>query len=429
MIEFCFTQIAIDEKKQFFKTIHTRSRQISPDLGGLSSSSITSSSKKSSKYMRFWDIHISSPSGKYDFVNEIGSQKSHQETKYNNLKNSKNYIIASSGHYIRPAPITSSLPNEGYITSCITTNDILSHIYSRENRDLVDWVSDNSCRGKIRINCHGDGNGKLGMEHEYFFASDIAQWLINCGLRNAVFTKRGEERAYGLITVNLAACMVARYDVITAKFSALENKTSYALNSAIDRFVNVMRKYGHFGIAVTGSSEIIGQSGGKIYRCLPDLPICFTENPSIDLNKGYDYWRDYGIKHISCFEKYGSNLGFTVPIGWQLTNSTDTSGGKINIPNIYSIKNSIYYNSNSSPSGEWILKLKDVGYSRDFAAIVMIPSGWIVDKNLKTIDPPVGWIVKGNTYGTGGTVYSRSHSGLNDNEKLTKTPYKIRAIV
>ena len=396
---------------------------------GLSSSSSTSSSKKSSKYTRFWDIHISGSSGKYDFVNDIGSQKSHQETKYNNLKNYKNYIIASSGKHIRPAPITSSLPNEGYITSCITTTDILSHIYSRENRDLVDWVSDNSCRGKIRINCHGDGNGKLGMEHEYFFASDIAQWLINCGLHNAVFTKRGEERANGLITVNLAACMVARYDVVTAKFSSLESKTSYALDSAIDRFVKEMRTNGHYGLAVTGSSEIVCQSGGKIYRSLPKLPICFTENPYMDLNNGYDYWRYYADKHISCFEKYGSNLGFTVPSGWQLTNSTDTSGGKINIPNIYSIENSRYYNPDSSPSGEWILKLKDARYSRDFASIVMIPSGWIVDKYLKTIDPPVGWIVTANAYGTGGTVCSRSHSGINDTEKLTKTPYKIRAIV
>ncbi|OGT68380.1 MAG: hypothetical protein A3J38_06910 [Gammaproteobacteria bacterium RIFCSPHIGHO2_12_FULL_45_9] len=144
----------------------------------------------------------------------------------------------------------------------VSIDDIIRGIYNHAYSTPILWVSTNagdSGFGKIRVNAHGDGYGRLYMKNEreevkYADLTQFARWLVANGLRPNSQVK----------TINLAMCMAAQSGKGVASIVAGSNRLKPATDSAVDRLAKALTAAGCRGIKITGSNEITMVPGSEI---------------------------------------------------------------------------------------------------------------------------------------------------------------------
>lgn len=387
---------------------------------------VTDSSRSNRKYERFLDLFLTSDNNIFDLNHQINQYQEHFRVKY---PTQKCYInIDAAHHKIYPLPIT-EYPNIGYISYCLKLNDIENGILTDETRKLVRWISDPTSTGKIRINCHGDGEGNFAMYTDELKANLFVEWLITAGLRKPnTQSYQNVKNANGLLTINLSGCLHAAYKTNVAKFNDRTNKINSAELSANKLVLNELKRQRFYGIEVTGVSEVATTYQGQKYRYIPRIPrstdIIYSSAAPFDL---FSFATSNTTK--SFFRKsYENNRNvYVLPTGWTTT-GINTRAGAIIIPSIYTIINDRNTNPNGEPYEYWVLSHDNPAST--FAPTIVIPRHWNVDRNSRLIQPPVGWYIGRNSNGDiylEGSVTTLEQNYL-DIEKVTHSNFKVREI-
>jgi hypothetical protein len=389
-----------------------------PQAQGASTSSASQVSlqqkQKASKYDRFWDLHLTHSNGHYDFADNIYEQVDHQSRKPN-LSDGKVLIggIQPGASKIQALPLQGGLPSKGMVASMVSLEDIRQCRVTPEAQELVKWINESGQRGKLRINSHGDGMGRLGMKDgqggwQWVDASAVVSWLRANGLDDG--GKKGNERQEGLSTINVAACMAARAGTKPATYNARRDQSSAAEGSAVDAIVKQLQAQKVHGVQVTGSNEITVSGGGQMSRTLGTgidvAPTSWLVDATRNKTTGKD---EYFID---------------IPKGWQVKEAF-RRGWEVHIPKAYDIQPDAL-NTQQEPSAGWSLKLdRTRPGAQGLDAQVEVPAGWILDPQRRVIKPPLGWNVTAHKDG-GGRLTPPNGGGLT--EKLTHSPYKVRDV-
>ncbi len=167
-------------------------------------------------YDRFWDLHVTN-NGWYDFVSQIQEQQVYQHLTHEvDLPQTLNLIETpnpNDASIIHPRDIE-PLPDKGVVASTVTLDDIEFEFSDTPFENLVQWVNNPQHVGKLRVNCHGDGCGRMGMKNssgglDWVAAGYIVKWLWANGLRSnnsaAADSLAGQKRTKGLVTIAVAA--------------------------------------------------------------------------------------------------------------------------------------------------------------------------------------------------------------------------------
>ena len=288
-------------------------------------------------------------------------------------------------------------PTRGHVAMIEKLDAVKDHKRSERVTRLIKWVNDEAHLGKIRINCHGDGRGQVGMPSKsgdelYVGAAHLVAWLLANGLTDVAnrSKKRRSNENRGLATISLALCMAGMSGVKKSKLNFRQTSSRAAPGSVIAVVVGELKKAKLRGIEVTGSNEIVKVLGGKLGRSNWNmLPWDYSVGPN----------------------KRGSQ--FNVPNGWKVTSYKLKRGGEVHVPKQYAMIGTV-------PNGGWELKS-----SRDS---VFIPPGWIVDKSKRIVLPPHGWHGKSNGSTLGGTIYHDTLAYGHAWERLAGSKYKIREV-
>lgn len=353
-------------------------------------------------YDRFLDIHIANPDGWYDFSGCIKQQQDYQTDEHeSHLPTGLNLVAVDrtgDGAICRPLVGVHTVPSRGHVAMVAGLDAVRDHTRITWFTSLVEWVNDAGHLGKLRVNCHGDGQGHIGMPsqngHEMFIdAGHLVSWLVANGMthvKGRTKLRRGNQPR-GLATMSLALCMAGMSGVKSAKLNFRQTSSHAAPGSVIALVLGGLRREGLRGIEVTGSNEIVKVLNGKLGRSnWNDLPFPYEAGPG------------------------GRGSRFLVPKGWKVTSYKLQRGGELHIPTRYKLVG-------TSPNAGWELR----GPGRD---VVYIPTGWIVDAKKRIVVPPHGWHVKSNGGTNGGVVAHDTLKYGHAWERLAGSKYKIREV-
>lgn len=356
-------------------------------------------------YDRFWELHVTGVNGFYDFAPSIADQERYQLATHGaTLTGSQ--ILVNPTQSPGPCVINSlpvppmGLPAQGYVSSCIGIQDLASGARSANDQVLTTWINDGAHIGKLRVNAHGNGMGQIGMADgtgplhpvHYRDADAIVIWLLANGLAAVggpkVSSLAGNKNSRGLVTLNLAVCMGARYDTQPATLNWSRTNSSPANDSAAHRIVTALTGAGLKGIEVTASNEITmdGASGvsGQWGRT---FGLGGGQAPCMYLHGGDLIAWD--------IQKAGQGVQIIVPDGWTVSANLITPGGTISPPAGFNQWN----RQGATPSAGWHI-LNNQGDR------IEVPAGWLVDGGQHTILPPLGFKLTSNGKGRGGVISS-----------------------
>jgi hypothetical protein len=378
-------------------------------------------------YDRYWDLHITGITGWYDFAPQIDEQMFYQVTTHpGELPNGR--ILINPPNPRVPSVVTAlpiggmNLPAAGYVASVVALDNISNHNVNADVQALAAWINDTGHVGKMRLNCHGNGRGQIGMGTAgmpapvtWIDASHVVAWLIANGLAavhtTTVASLAGSKREYGLVTLSVAVCMAARYETTPATMNLMGTNSSAAPASAVAQIVTSLRTAGIRGVEVTGSNEITVM--GSFALGLHSTPGQLVRVLGLGMNQvpdggGWAIDRKDGVFSI------------TVPNGWNVSSNWASRGGTVNIPTGFQFR-AFPTNTGNHPSNGWELIDNAKGVT------VTVPEGWIVDRQNRTILPPLGWHVRPNFgWNTGGRI--ESDPLPSPMERLAHSPAKVRDI-
>jgi hypothetical protein len=355
-------------------------------------------------YDRFWELHITGTNGYYDFAPSINDQRTYQ-TAQHAAQLPASCMLVTPTNLVAPGIITGlpsppqGLPNQGYVASALTIQDMATPVVSHQFQELVAWINDAGHLGKMRVNAHGDGMGQIGMSDgvaplpvHYRDAASLVAWMVANGLAPAggptVRSLAGSKQSRGLVTLNLAVCMGGRYDVTPASLNLWQTNSSPALNSAADRIARAFGQNRLSGIEITASNEITmdgasgvaGQWGRTFGLGANQTP---SMRPSVGLSRPFDIQRNpQGVRIM-------------VPDGWTVTANFIGVGGSIEPPAGF---NTWTMNGATPSAGCTITNAQ--------GDAVDVPPGWIADRTNHKIVPPLGFRCKSNGNGRGGYLES-----------------------
>jgi hypothetical protein len=365
-------------------------------------------------YDRFWELHVIALNGWYDFANGITGQHNHQIEQHTAKLQGSMLLLtplgAAGAATVTPVALGGrNPPQSGYVASAVSAADVVAATVSADVQALVAWINDAGNIGKLRINAHGDGMGRLGMAHSaahdapmtWMNGDAVVVWLVANGLSAAasewVASLAGKKKRNGLVTVTMGA----RHGGAAAQMNFSGTSSSAAPNSVVARVVGELRRRKLPGIEVTGSNEltIIHSQSGKFYRSVGMPP----------LGGGWDTSAD--------------RMSIKVPLGWTVKPNWIRPGGEIEIPKRYAYR-PLPENTQRSSFNGWELYV--AGDARD---IVTIYTGWSVDPQRRVLEPPLGWRVKSGGTDRAGTI-SRTPGGRDEGavELLAHSAAKVREI-
>ncbi|MGC2657945.1 MAG: hypothetical protein WA324_08195 [Bryobacteraceae bacterium] len=288
---------------------------------------------------------------------------------------------------------------------------------------LVNWVSGGGL-GKIRFNCHGDGEGYLemvskGVAHS-IPANCLGDWLGANGLT--------EKRNLKAISLNL--CMAAKHFLTPA---VLQNgQYSPAEGSAVDLLAKTLGSRGVTGVEVTGSNENVTMiDENRFLKLNPEDEIKLRMGLSIEdqkLRVG-DNVRMIGVPIGFKFDVGSRTL--TIPDGWTIE-AKPMSGSQL-----FAVKcpaDSTVERAASKIVRTHQLATGDFTFKSPGRKDVSFPSqGWILAG--KQMISAEGWTAAGTTQirfsGTGGVIQVEGQSGEDGSgviyERLAKSKAKAVA--
>ncbi len=279
-------------------------------------------------YDRFWELHLTGNNGFYDFTASIKDQRNYQlATHPGDLPESLLLVdpttLSKPGVIVaKPIPST-GLPNKGYVATCLSVSDMQLGS-APEHRAMVAWINDPGHVGKLRVNSHGDGMGRIGMADgtgqnfpvHYVDADKLVEWLVASRLVPVetlrVGSVAGKKNANGLITINLACCMGARHGTTPATMDWFAANSTPAVGSAAHKAAVALGKAGLTGVEVTASNEItmdgasavLGQWGRVFGVGGNQTPVQYAPNKDVIA--------------IWDIKKVGTGVEIIVPDGWTI---------------------------------------------------------------------------------------------------------------
>ncbi len=364
-------------------------------------------------YTRFWDLHLTGQGGFYEFTSLIQEQLEYQavgpEVAGGNARFTKSVNLItppldSPGviQNVRLGAVT--LPDSCVVASMLDLNKLANTpTYSDPDlHTLVTWINDPTGVGKLRINCHGDGMGQIGMGDKPTFlskftggpkmtwivAGHLVDLLVANGLGASAPTSpslAGPKKGNGLITISLAICMGARFGATPATADPAAPNSKSAPGSAVSLIISRLRHYGARGVEVTGSNEITMMSNpghnGQLGRT---LGVGMNQVPG-----GWDLDPGPVITVPAPFDvSTGGGGGIGIPPGWSIDAGPS--------------------NPSRQPSRGWVLA-PGPGQPGLNSFIFPggkceVPAGWIVDSGARLIHPPRGWVVTTRGPSSGGQL-------------------------
>jgi hypothetical protein len=345
-------------------------------------------------YDRYWDLHVTGKSGYYDFADSIQEQGNYQTQRHS--EQLPTFRMAGGG----------SLPEQGCVASIVRVDELETLKSSEQFAQLTAWVSSARDGGKLRVNAHCDGNGRLGMTESadrtrplsWTNARKLVDWLWTNGL----------EEPGKLKTIALAVCMGARNGTRPARHQSgwlLRGPTlSSAPGSAVHQVLRALRARQLTGIEVTGSNEVTIMGAKQPGQLARVLGLGANQIPMGTSMAAADVWDiDY--------DREGRTV-IMVPRGWRVR------ADSVDIPTQFRMLPSDD-NLDQSPSGGWVLKMTDQE--------VFVPLGWIVDTRARSIILPLGWVGASRGPQLRGTITSPRKNDVGAfGERLAHSPDKVR---
>ena len=221
---------------------------------------------------RFLDIHILARDGYYDFGANIKSGQSYQSAKAGGNLGPKNEILVEApigGGKAIQKEVPKVLPDKGFIAMGLKISELTN---SKKVNDgharLISWVSDPEHKGKLRINSHGAGAGRIYMHKEKknlagknmvdeCHIGNLPQWLKSHTLQEKpkknepwlwVIPSTSVVRERGLVTICLCLCHAADKKYTSGNIEDL---------SCVDTVALLLKQHGFTGIEVTGAMNTV----------------------------------------------------------------------------------------------------------------------------------------------------------------------------
>ena len=302
-------------------------------------------------------------------------------------------------------------PQIGYLSTTVNMADIASGHEQEYGREMVTWILGGG-KAKIRITCHGDGEGYLEMKDgasklHSLRADSIGKWLCANGLT----AKRNLE------VINVNICMGAKCNLTPAVIKS--GAYTAAEGSAVELLARSLGEAGVHGIKVTGSNEVVA---GIEAKELPDL----TPVGDKKLEAGQ------GVRKIQIPDGFpfdSTTLTMTIPLGWSVGEAarSDSKLFTIKSPDNWLVtKDTSVFTRPVDPANAAYKFTSPTG------GHCTIPSeGWIVDG--KSVLSAEGWVSAGpgrlQFKGTGGTIAVDGRSEQKAIlERLAKSKAKAVAI-
>jgi hypothetical protein len=274
----------------------------------------------------------------------------------------------------------------GYVSTTVNMGDIANCQVQEYGSEMVSWILGGGS-SKIRITCHGDGEGYLEMKDKQsnlksLRADSLGKWLVANGLT----TKKN------LQVINLNLCMGAKCNLTPAVIKS--GAYTAADNSAVDLLAKTLGAAGAKDIIVTGSNEVVA---GIEPREVDSL----TQVGDVKLKAGQ------GVRKIqipSGFPFDKNTLTMTIPSGWSIEQKTPKGLDLLTI----------------KAPGNWTVAKESSAFARPVEAANsaftftsptkvkhIVPSdGWMVDGS--SVIAAAGWAMAGpqklKFVGTGGTL-------------------------
>lgn len=373
-------------------------------------------------YNRFLMINVFFKESNYfPFYNDIIEENKYYEKKFPNSK----FFFQLKGQKLYPIKID-NLPDNAYVSIAVPLENIRNLLIDDEYKKAIEWISDGNYRGKLRVSIHGYSLGMLLLSsNNYIYADQFILWMIANGLqKNIGINNQTSIQKKGLVTISLSACLTACYEAKKGFYNDRLKSFQSAEQSSIDRMIKCLSQHGYSGIQITGSSETIVSSDGKMYRLVPSIPT-YT---NIEYNSFHYFFKDK--KNLKLLFEEKIELGkvrYLLPLNWHAT-TTNAKETIILIPDIYKIapykKNSV-----QDPDGVWVL-YHNKKNTRYFATVI-IPEGWSLNLIRRIIQPPMGWKAykeaDGRNYVESNQIAIASDvAGYGYKEALTHSDAKIR---
>lgn len=218
---------------------------------------------------RFLDIHLLSRDGWYDFGANIQSGQAYQSGKNGSELGPDHQILVTApagGGNATLLKAKTSPPERGFIAIGVRIDELeQNQVRNDEYAQLIEWVSDPSHKGKLRLNAHGAGAGHIYMHNskinqggarkvDDILIGHFPLWLQTHSLKQkptkthlwGLLQSNSPVRERGLVTICLALCHAANPDPIGLGKSALPDF------SCVDLVSLLLRDRGFLGIEVTG---------------------------------------------------------------------------------------------------------------------------------------------------------------------------------
>ena len=180
----------------------------------------------------------------------------------------------------------------GYLAMTVPMGVVVSSQKEDSITNMLTWITGGGT-SKIRITCHGDGEGNLEMQGQRVSAAWFAKW----------FSANGLLLKGNLTTISLNICMAAKYNLTPAVIQ--NGRYSPAEGSAVALLAKALGDLGLKGIKVTGSNENVGaEQPATLTREYP-------QGAEIQNSQAY---RAISIPTGFGFDKQSYTL--TLPAGW-----------------------------------------------------------------------------------------------------------------
>jgi hypothetical protein len=220
------------------------------------------------RYRRYWDLHLTAADGTYDFVDDIKFLAALQGVEGsggvgNQLADQRIFVRRKFfilGEKVVSLPIAGAAglpPREGYVATAATVKSIARRETNPDAQLVINWINDPNFPSKIRVNVHGGQGGSLSMgptsgtggdPENGVTAKELVVWLKHNGLR-----------AGGLRTINLSACFSSLdEDLIPNSLNTRGDRNS-AIRQVADELAatSITSPFQIRGIEVTGTNESV----------------------------------------------------------------------------------------------------------------------------------------------------------------------------
>lgn len=310
----------------------------------------------------------------------------------------------------------------GYLAISVPMSEVTSGQANAGVGKMVRWLAAES--SKIRVTCHGDGEGNLEMSrvnqhgtvNESMSSDCIAKWLHANGLTSAGNLK----------TISLNICMGAKYNTNPAVMKS--GQYSPAESSAVDRLAKKLTALGVIGVKITGSNEVVDAKEKDNYTRTAISGL---------LAKNAQSFRQMSIPLGFAFDR--GTYVLTVPAGWTISQKS-IEGSRlclIQAPSNWKITGKPSVRQTTQYDGtikQVIIASADYTFTEPGTnnSISICGDGWIVDLATRQALAAEGWTFIDAQHmkfsGTGGaSVLEANGQSLKILERLAKSKAKAVA--